>query len=63
MKAKRQTIALGDLELDVFQLPDGEYVVTNPWLKRGGLSQSGLKGNERLGQLEPMFSTYFRLLP
>jgi len=27
-KAKRQTIALGDLELDVFQLPDGTYVMS-----------------------------------
>ena len=27
-KAKRQTIALGDLELDVFQLPDGGYVMS-----------------------------------
>ncbi|NJN61499.1 MAG: hypothetical protein HC795_08210 [Coleofasciculaceae cyanobacterium RL_1_1] len=28
MKAKRETIALGDLSLDVFQLPDGSYVMS-----------------------------------
>ena len=27
-KAKRQTIALGDIPLDVFQLPDGAYVMS-----------------------------------
>jgi hypothetical protein len=27
-KAKRQTITLGDVPLDVFQLPDGSYVMS-----------------------------------
>jgi hypothetical protein len=32
IKAVRATITLGDIDLDVFQLPDGSYGYTYEWL-------------------------------
>jgi hypothetical protein len=55
-KAKRQTIALGDLELDVFQLPDGGYVMSQSQV-------AGVVGLQATYALRFLSSKWLKALP